>query len=626
MPNDWRSRAIKADDAPPSDWRSRAIPVTENPDDQSLTEKIVRGVPELVTGSPIGENMWGGGLITKGAAATAAGLASVTTDRDKKWSEIYDQMMEQDQKRKDAENKRSPGVAATKSVLGSIANPVPVSGKMAESIGSSVPKFLSKYIGAAGEMGVNAGGNYLDTLERTRNADEAAKTGKETLAWDAGLRAAPAVVGALAKGTARVMTGLKGETIDAYRTRRPQVNAANMDDLLESGQATAKDAYADQIAKRQELARFTKDQEDQIKSGARKASGEAFDPLIQSDKEINMSPVKGNLTQEINSAKFGNAIRQSPGTTALQKERDFLEQTGLKNMRPEEVKRYVMQLDRSLEPAYDKMKMGIPLDEGEKALIGHRKFLDSKLKEIPEYDAAMAPVRDRMRVLSDASPHIGDVDQTYRTLERVDSPTMTGAKKSLEGMFPWQSEARNIPEEASKINAMNKDLRGVNENNMEPFLNRMTRAKQSAKDTEAFSGLAKRAKDMPESAVSVRDMEQYLTDLNTKQAFEKPYVKGSRNVNLGALSLGGAAKIAAHKMESAGTIGAAVGAVLGAGADMVGPQTVKKVIDLVDSPAGHKFAAIYRKAAERGPQAIAITHAILRQNDPEYRALLKEDQ
>lgn len=641
----WRDRAIPVANAagPSGGWRSRAIPA-DSPmqvPEQPIAERMLRGIPELVTGPSIGENAWGGGLATKAGAAVAAGAAKATDstlglandylgtsfntpDRDKKWSDIYDEMMASDQKAKDDEAKRSPGVAGTKSFMGAMVNPVAKAGKIGQELGTTMSPVIAKYLGIGAEMGISAGGNTLDTLERTRNADEAEDVGKDTLYAEVAMRALPAVIGKTAKTTARLLAGTKGETIDYYRANSAKVNSSNMDNLRESAEATAKEAYADQIAKRQELARFTKSQEDEIIKGSRAASAEAFEPLIASNKEIPLKSIKGNLTQDINQAKFGEALRETPGTAAMQREREFLDATGLKTMRPEEMKRYVMQLDKSLDPVYAKMKAGIPLEEGEKALMAHRRFVDSKLKEIPEYDAAMGPVRDRMRVLEGASPHIGDVDQTYRTLERIDSPTMTEAKKGIEGMFPWQTEARNIPEEAAKINSMNRDLRGVKPENMEAFLNRMTRAKPSAKDTEAFSGLAKRAKSMPDSEVSVKDMEEYLKNLNVKEAFERPYVKGSRNVNLGALSLGGAAQIAADKISNAGTIGAMVGGVLGGAADLAGPQTVKKIIDVIDSPVGKKFQAIYRKAAERGPQAIIMTHELLKQNDPEYRALLNE--
>lgn len=624
--NDWVDVPVKASE---DGWEDVPVKLDrpqsyDNPEHRPITEKIIRGIPALMTEGSIGESAWGGGLMNKAGAATAAGLASITTDRDKKWGEIYDSMIEQEQKRKDKAKKENPGVEGTRDVLGSLVNPLPAAGKIGAGLAGKVSPVIAKYLGIGSEMAASAGGNYLDTLERTRNADEAGSVGKSTLALDAGMRAAPAIIGGIAKGSARLMSGLKDETMSAYRARPDAINATDMDKLIESGQATAREAYADQVAKRQELARFTKDQEEEIIKGSRKASGEAFEPLMASEKEINMSPIKGNLTQDINQAKFGDALRQSPGVTAMQKERDFLEQTGLKSMRPEEVKRYVMQLDKSLEPAFDKMKMGIPLDEGEKALIAHRKFINSKLIEIPEYDKAMGPVRDRMRVLGEVQPHIGDVDQTYKTLERLDNPAMTQAKAGLEGMFPWQSAARSIPEEATAINTMNKDLRGVNENNMEPFLKRMTRVNQSSKDREAFGGLASRAKDMPESTVPIRDMEQYLKDLNIKEAFEKPYVKGSRNVNLGR-SIGGMIASVGQKVSNeAGAIGHGIGAVMGGVADLMGPQVVKRVIDVVDSPAGKKFADVYRKAAERGPQAIVMTHELLKQNDPEYRKMINE--
>lgn len=69
---------------------------------------------------------------------------------------------------------------------------------------------------------------------------------------------------------------------------------------------------------------------------------------------------------------------------------------------------------------------------------------------------------------------------------------------------------------------------------------------------------------------------------------------------------------------------AAVGAVLGGAADRIGPQAVKKILDIIDSPMGNRFAGAFREAAKRGPQAVAVTHSMLLKKDPEYKAAFSQ--
>jgi hypothetical protein len=117
---------------------------------------------------------------------------------------------------------------------------------------------------------------------------------------------------------------------------------------------------------------------------------------------------------------------------------------------------------------------------------------------------------------------------------------------------------------------------------------------------------------------------QSAKDLTNQRNMSSSFTRGSRNVNLGAMSLAGAGNMLGAGMERIpGLITA--GALLGGVSDIIGPSIVRRMSDIIDSPAGQRFAQIYREAAKRGPQAIAMTHAMLMKKDPEYQALMDED-
>ena len=118
---------------------------------------------------------------------------------------------------------------------------------------------------------------------------------------------------------------------------------------------------------------------------------------------------------------------------------------------------------------------------------------------------------------------------------------------------------------------------------------------------------------------------QSALDLANQRNMSSSFTRGSRNVNLGAMSVAGAGNMLGAGMERMPGL-ATAGAILGGVSDILGPTIVRKMSDVIDSPAGQRFAQIYREAAKRGPQAIAMTHAMLMKKDPEYQELMKKEE
>jgi hypothetical protein len=113
-------------------------------------------------------------------------------------------------------------------------------------------------------------------------------------------------------------------------------------------------------------------------------------------------------------------------------------------------------------------------------------------------------------------------------------------------------------------------------------------------------------------------------DYDLAQDFQGGYANGSRNVNLWR-TLGGTVA-GALAGGVAGGVGRATGAVMGAMIDKEGGAIAGKIIDWYakNEPSKFgKFANAIAEAASRGPGALAATHYVLQQTNPEYRGQLK---
>lgn len=122
-----------------------------------------------------------------------------------------------------------------------------------------------------------------------------------------------------------------------------------------------------------------------------------------------------------------------------------------------------------------------------------------------------------------------------------------------------------------------------------------------------------------------KDYPALAEDYNLAQQFEKTGPNGSRRTVLGgAMGALFGHLIAPGVGTSAGSAG---GAALGALADKYGGQAAAKIIDSMvktgNTKAFQKFAPVIQKAAERGPEALAATGAILSQN-PEFQDIMKQ--
>lgn len=113
-----------------------------------------------------------------------------------------------------------------------------------------------------------------------------------------------------------------------------------------------------------------------------------------------------------------------------------------------------------------------------------------------------------------------------------------------------------------------------------------------------------------------------LENAAVKNQFTRETTNGSRRTLLGS-ALGGLIGSAVGG-PLGGSAGAATGAAAGAAVDKMGGQIWQAVLD--GSLKVGPYAKVLQKAMESGPARVAITHAVLMKNNPDYRAAVEGSQ
>jgi len=172
---------------------------------------------------------------------------------------------------------------------------------------------------------------------------------------------------------------------------------------------------------------------------------------------------------------------------------------------------------------------------------------------------------------------------------------------------------------------------------------RTFRNRQDPENVDKFLRLIKNAPNKDEAANVnrlLRQMDERLgtqygddvADAWTKSQLSKGDVQGSRRTLLGSVIGGTAGTLAAGPVG--GAIGGAVGAGAGTAVDKYAGVAMKNLLDgtmkadaFIQSISGKvspQAVEALRKASQRGTQAMAATHFILQQQDPEYRKAFQQ--
>lgn len=323
------------------------------------------------------------------------------------------------------------------------------------------------------------------------------------------------------------------------------------------------------------------------------------------------------------------------------------------------------------------------MSSGGRSLLAMRAAADRKLKKLyPEYAEAMKPVAAKASALSavqkkfPAKPDamysaIGNIDDVSkldrrRALENFDTTfdsNVTAKAKTAAELRRKKVEAD--PAEVGRIREMqNEDIGayftdrvdGLRQKKVSATDDAAARAlerkraidrqkaghlKEAATYGDAVKGMSRkgivpqmlRTGNQPEKyqadidqlsalgELSGRGKDYYpemAKDYSVKQSLRTTRPRGSAGVNLMHFSLSGLGKMLGVSMQKQGGMEAA-GALIGSASDLLGPKTVKAIIDVVDSPAGKFAGRAYSEAAKRGSNAFAVTHNMLMKSDPEYR-------
>lgn len=411
-------------------------------------------------------------------------------------------------------------------------------------------------------------------------------------------------------------------------------------------------------------------------------SGKAFDVLNEQGESIPLKGIKSNVTNLQNELKIGehDPILSSAGDyEKLGQVRDYLDKFGTE-ARPEEVKRLIQMLDQENELVYAKLRAGGYATRGERALIKVRGDMDDELKQIPAYAEAMAPMKGHMDLMKRVNKLVGAGDdkkmrglaervgkggapEDAATLQELSSHTAEGkdltaplgdyenAQRFLQNPSQMEAELQKLPE-SERAKALMDVYRQTQDKNRNPV--NMSKRLADLPETGALDDAAKEAESRKAWLDPVRgvnentsqgivrsmfsdkrpnlgntrkiqyldelngtDVAQQAKDLGVKKALTEGFTHGSRNVNLGAFSLGG---LAGAGGAVAGKIGQAAGALAGGAADLVGPPTYKKIMDLSMTPGFQKYSQALGAALQRSPEAFYLTHKLLMQKDSNYAA------
>lgn len=405
------------------------------------------------------------------------------------------------------------------------------------------------------------------------------------------------------------------------------------------------------------------------------SSQAATELAIASGKNVKIAPFRAVAKRNLNELLVTLSDKGGEQAQAVKKWIDRLDTLEDKVIPVEKFRRLTQDLDDEIEHIYSAQAAGQRIGPGGRALMGIRQGMSEKAKKIiPGYRQAMKQTSEKVGPLKQFQEHFdNDPDAIYRQMGDIHSPgrearlgalqkadvTFEGGlqpsldelkslqnrdyspqleqAKSIEGrdyegnyelpnMFVEAEKGRKIGEASEKFRpeyARGKDIADLSkglgkDENARAFMEKYGRKPEQFND---------RRKQMEAIALQEGKPANFYTDqarnAYVKRAMTGGQIQGSRLTKLGAETGGAIAEVAGMSgSKTMQFLGSAAGAI----SDVVGKDVVRKLVDAIDSPRGQKFAQIYREAAKRGPQAIAMTHAMLMKKDPEYKSLMQTEE
>jgi hypothetical protein len=327
------------------------------------------------------------------------------------------------------------------------------------------------------------------------------------------------------------------------------------------------------------------------------------------------------------SAEFGavkkEALVQELEDLANQKEFN-LGQAGIKSIQEvkDEINRVFPKSDDYIpETAIEKLKNEVSAkvrnwnsltgDKGEQDMLKNiRGILNEKVKQNPEFDTAMQPVREVADALNMVKKNYGLERKSNDLGESFIAPTKTTLDR-LQQVRQSLSDKNYREEELSGVENLYQKLREENNPEFADILSRVT----GNSPTERV-----RAKQLWEA-----------TEAGAPQGSAQTNMYADIGRGIAGAALGG---VAAEDPVTGLALGGGIGAGLGRFSDKYGRKLAKNTLlkkyGRLAAPAGHldaaqeklansKYGDLLETAMRRGPQAYAVTDYILSQKEPEYR-------
>lgn len=646
---------------------THAIPVPDTPVAQSAAENVadaitsmpspgsfipvVGGVADYVgaAGDTLAENVYN---LTHGKTGASEG-------------EIYGKNLQAQRNKEQSYAEEHPVANTAISLAG--AGALPVGG----SLMAAAPKagILAKAgvgaVNAGGRVALNTGATYLDALTRGGSEEQAEQNAQDSGKISAVLEALGAAGHLAGKIVGPAIFGVRNETSAKYLARRPEINAANESHLVEeagdvvgnlkdnvsNAKSVLQEAKSNKIvAERdfkeglkttlppEEMAQQIIDAKTGLKKEISQKSGQAFDILENNGRTIPKADLQSFIDGKIKDLEISGQPPpgvERQGYDKLKQYHDFL--NGMpEDANPADIKRIVQAMDSELSSVYQNARNGAHVTQGDRYLADTRKFFDDNLKQDPLYAKAMEPVAALTRLHGKLDNEFYDIASSNRALKNLAKPEYAEARQALGDLG-----AKNEVDYIRKLNEyeksqgvlkspklMDDSLAALPENEA------YNQAAQNLQGSEENLGILKNADSTKltsairgassdrVSAKKAQDLLQYLSDKSGKnfvqaaedvgvnRALNQGFQRGSRNVNLGAISFAGLmSKLLKNGESNAGTL-AAIGALLGAGADVVGPKTYKVLLDVSATPQYKALSGAIKGISKAAPQAIGVNSNI----------------
>lgn len=674
---DFDPKAFLAEDE--EDFDPKAFLADED-DDATQTKfepqgSVAQSLYEGVTEAPsIGERIpILGPLAAK--AGTAFGAATMAPFSDKSFMQLYNEGIAEEEKKKAKYAEKFPVANFGQDVAAGMALPVP--GASAAKVGASLGQ---KALAQTGDLASRAVLNY-----GIAEGDAALRGQEGSGDVAAGLTVAAGVLPPAVKGAGKFVRrfgfGVTDDVAQRYGQRASQINAESeaglkksIDDVINKIRGDVKqtkEAYdaaagAAQTARQleglrlsqtqptSEIANSVLDSARELRQKISQASSNAFDVLADTGP-INIDKIKNEISKKLSDLKIGNAdpiLSQKEQFNKLSQVGDYLAELGgeASEIEPVNLKKFVQMLDAEIDSGFEAAKFGGYVDRGTRSLMDIRKSINNVLLETPGYGEIMRPLADDTRLLETINSRFKDERQSIQNLKRLQNPEMRTDREAIQSL--GEKTNKDLIGDLGEYEAARNILKNPVE--LEKYMASLPQSQRTAEllklyeaaktKAEPFKGLSQRnSQNFLRGVMSERrpnietkntldllgkeagqNFSERAKDLAVKNALDRGFTQGSRNVNLGAFSLGGAGGLVAGGVGQ--LFGQTLGSMAGAAADIVGPKTYKKFIDLSLTPAFQKFANILNNAAQRGPFALAIAHQNLMNANADYKSLMEDTQ